>query len=691
MVQQFKNATEHDKKFYILNGVLIGYTGDDTDVWVPAGVREISATAFGQGHAISSIHIPDSVVSIARYAFAACAALKCITIGFGVEMIPMGCFSELHNLESVTLTDCIKSIDDYAFYRCGSLREIQFLTKQYRDPITAAEKGRAFERMLSGQSAKIEYVETTDRVPSLHRIGNYAFAGCQWFDAAALAEAATAIGMRTFEEKQEVTTTTIPTPVQPVYDVSEETVDNIAQVPALDEETTLPREPLVAGFVVKDGAIYLKTSMQRIADAPIVVLNLSTRAYNCLNRTHAYSLEETSDLMISDVLMYSPTELRNIRNMGEKTADEIIEKIQQYLVAHSEATGIPFPQTKHTLAPNYEIIAGVITNITNQHIVPDVAIDCLNLSVRATNCLHRENIRQLSELIALTQQQLRNFSNMGAKTLTEIIEFVPAYLKKNETEKTSPTEGSSGDSGFSAVLTLPQLEADVPVLAEDYAVVDGVIVSRKDYTQITDASIHVLNLRVRSSNCLEKSGLTKISCLVGLPYETFREIRNLGVRSANEIQEKLDLYLSHCHSAAGSDAPKNTIYSSADVLRIFTQHEYERLSLNAICEALPDATEEDVLQLVEHLLQEGSIQRNAEQYSIYHRSFFDSVSSLAENANVDERALTVLQMRMGGATLEEAGQHFGISRERVRQILKRISSPISLPPMPSRKRCSLTI
>ena len=669
MVQQFNYATEGDGKFNIIDGVLIGYSGNDTDVWVPTGVREISATAFSHGQTISSIHIPDSVLCVARYAFASCASLKEITIGFGVGIIPMGCFAELHNLETVTLTDCIKSIDDYAFYHCVSLREITFLTKKYRDPITPAEKGKAFERMLSGQSPKIEDIEIAEHLPTLRRIGNYAFAGCKWLDTDALAEVTTVVGMYAFDEKQEEKTATTPTVVQPVYNVVEEIVDNIVDVEesVVDETSTL-HDPLVAGYMVKDGVIYHETSMQCIDDAPITVLDLSTRAYNCLNRTRAYSLREESDVMISSVMKYSPDGLRNIRNMGTKTADEIIEKIEQYLVAHSGDTSESMQQAKNTLAPNYEVIDGVITNIKNQRVVPNATIDSLNLSVRATNSLHRGQIRRLSELITLTQQQLKNFSNMGAKTITEITEFVPKYLNANEVDE---IEDFPETIGTPSVVVLPEMDVDIPVLAADYAVVDGAIVSRKDYVQIEDASIAVLNLSVRSNNCLAKSGLDKISCLVGLPYEKFRSIRNLGVLSANEIQEKLEIYLSRCHSTAGAGSLSCAIYSTSDVLRVFKEYEYESLSITEICKALPDAKEEDVVQLVEHLLQEGSIEGDGTQYNIYHRSFFDSVMSLAEDANVDERAITVLQMRMNGATLEETGLHFGITRERVRQIEKK--------------------
>jgi hypothetical protein len=175
---------------------------------------------------------------------------------------------------------------------------------------------------------------------------------------------------------------------------------------------------------------------------------------------------------------------------------------------------------------------------------------------------------------------------MGAKTITEITEFVPKYLNANEVDE---IEDVPTTTGTPSEVVLPEMDGDIPILAADYAVVDGTIVSRKDYVQIEDAPVAALNLSVRSNNCLEKSGLTRISCLVGLPYEQFRRIRNLGALSANEIQEKLEIYLSRCHSEAGAGTLTGAIYSTSDVLRVFKEYEYESLSITEICEALADA------------------------------------------------------------------------------------------------------
>lgn len=55
---------------------------------------------------------------------------------------------------------------------------------------------------------------------------------------------------------------------------------------------------------------------------PLDELNLSVRAYNCLKRANYKTLSEIIDLTLDDLLM--------IRNMGRKTAKEIVEKIDYY-------------------------------------------------------------------------------------------------------------------------------------------------------------------------------------------------------------------------------------------------------------------------------------------------------------------------------------------------------------------------
>ena len=70
---------------------------------------------------------------------------------------------------------------------------------------------------------------------------------------------------------------------------------------------------------------------QQISLVLIEELQLSVRAYNCLKRAHIHS--------ISDLLDYSQEELLEIKNFGQKSAEEVIEALQQRL-------GISLPQEK---------------------------------------------------------------------------------------------------------------------------------------------------------------------------------------------------------------------------------------------------------------------------------------------------------------------------------------------------------
>nr|YP_009312947.1 RNA polymerase a-subunit [Helminthora furcellata]SCW21201.1 RNA polymerase a-subunit [Helminthora furcellata]SCW24061.1 RNA polymerase a-subunit [Helminthora furcellata] len=70
---------------------------------------------------------------------------------------------------------------------------------------------------------------------------------------------------------------------------------------------------------------------QQISLVLIEELQLSVRAYNCLKRAHIHS--------VSDLLDYSQEELLEIKNFGQKSADEVIEALQKRL-------GITLPKEK---------------------------------------------------------------------------------------------------------------------------------------------------------------------------------------------------------------------------------------------------------------------------------------------------------------------------------------------------------
>ena len=455
-------------QFAISNGILTKYLGKNSIVEVPSIVEQIRSSAFMRCVEVTEIIIPDTVKKIDRYSFVSCAALRIVRIGFGVSVIPMGAFAELPNLESVIVTDSISEIEDFAFRNCKNLGSLEFLTKKYRDPVTAVEKGKAFEMMLAGISAKIEYTDVSDNVPMLTSIGNYAFSGCLSLDVSLFKDNAEHIGISAFDNCfSEINSTDVETEsgngmYSPEDDTYIENNDDIEITPSdierdeedyledeIDEKEESGYEPqidevspddqnivepvedkeeireefLVSGFIVVNNEIRIEVSQRIIPDAPMESLSLSTRSYHALYRIKKKITEAPHErVMVSDLLKLSPEQLLQVRNMGEKSAEEIIERVSTYLCSDMSDEEKVGTSKQYTIAPDYEVIDGVITHIGSGNIVEDVFIDYIGLGVRATNSLHRGRVVKLSELICLSAQQLKGFPNIGAKSVSEILE-----------------------------------------------------------------------------------------------------------------------------------------------------------------------------------------------------------------------------------------------------------------------------
>ncbi|KAM3094859.1 DNA-directed RNA polymerase subunit alpha [Phormidesmis sp. 146-35] len=84
----------------------------------------------------------------------------------------------------------------------------------------------------------------------------------------------------------------------------------------------IPSEPADDDFTGEDGPE---------SQIPIEELQLSVRAYNCLKRAQINS--------VADLLDYSQEDLLEIKNFGQKSAEEVVEALQQRL-------GITLPQEK---------------------------------------------------------------------------------------------------------------------------------------------------------------------------------------------------------------------------------------------------------------------------------------------------------------------------------------------------------
>jgi DNA-directed RNA polymerase alpha subunit len=129
------------------------------------------------------------------------------------------------------------------------------------------------------------------------------------------------------------------------------------------------------------------------------------------------------------------------------------------------------------------VAAQSIVREKNQDIDPPalkLTIEELDLSVRSFNCLKRANINTVRDLIAKTPEEMMKVRNMGKKSLDEV---------QNKLAMT----------------------------------------------------IDELDLSVRSFNCLKRANINTVADLISKTGEDMMKVRNMGKKSLDEVQKKLEM------------------------------------------------------------------------------------------------------------------------------------------------------
>ncbi|MBO7297205.1 MAG: leucine-rich repeat domain-containing protein, partial [Clostridia bacterium] len=127
----FDSAVTHNGITYLClnNGVaiVIGFDGSVNDVVIGLDGYKITAIpsrVFYNYDNITSVVIPEGVVTIGYEAFASCDMLASITLPSTLTEIGEGAFRECYALASITLPTSLRIIGDGAFSSCGQLTSI---------------------------------------------------------------------------------------------------------------------------------------------------------------------------------------------------------------------------------------------------------------------------------------------------------------------------------------------------------------------------------------------------------------------------------------------------------------------------------------------------------------------------------------------------------------------------------------
>lgn len=148
-----------------------------------------------------------------------------------------------------------------------------------------------------------------------------------------------------------------------------------------------------------------------------------------------------------------------------------------------------------------------------------IPIESLKLSVRATNVLHRMNINEVEQLLNTPVEHIAGQRNIGVKTITEIKNVVEQIIAGNVDFENLEAFASDGVNNMGRVFSEEQVDE----------------LSRHFVTE--------LNLSNRAVNALMRAGCKTVDMLAKMSEADIRDLKGLGAKACDEVFQGLTKWL----------------------------------------------------------------------------------------------------------------------------------------------------
>lgn len=323
-------------------------------------------------------------------------------------------------------------------------------------------------------------------------------------------------------------------------------------------------------------------------------------------------------------------------------------------------------------------------------------IEQLHLSVRASNVLHRMGIHSVKELVETPIEDIAQQRNIGVKTLDEIKTVLQSVDLIMEQTDDSSNDGNETD-GF----------------------------SDEQLAEMSRHSIDELHLSVRPYNALHREGYLTIDKVAMLAEPDFVQMKGLGKKSVDEIKDTVALWVQENiafesdSSQYLADANLKTLLQKIStelepVAHLYWKQLYDHIIKEELSEEIEQSNHDSALKIVlmlpqlhskikafwetisnqgvitpavlsDHLasldltfdsrilvntsLENGILVQYRDVLLLSRDTFLDAYDKIC---NPDDRAAQILQFRTEGESLQDIGDLFELTRERVRQIAAKL-------------------
>lgn len=330
---------------------------------------------------------------------------------------------------------------------------------------------------------------------------------------------------------------------------------------------------LVEGYILTNGCIVNEVTGVEIKDAPLDVLGLSVRPDN--------KLREMGISTVSDLLKVSISDLKKIPYLGYTSINEIIKKLEIYLLEDKTKVKPAFNGS------NYDVFE------YKGSLYYDVRIDELDFSTRAYNCLSRNGVQNIHQLLLIDEEYLMQFRNMGKGTVTEIQNLINHFLSENKIENiTKEVEDRQQDEGDrDSVRIIEDINRALEVI-QDHSL-EGITIeqlSLRLFNQIQlDKTEAIINNLLEQGEIIENKGYylkQKKSVVEILQKRAFdRDVKitldRLSGLTLAEIGKKYDFTRERARQIIGNVLSSRSLGSRQDILEEQYKYIFTTYALNA--------------------------------------------------------------------------------------------------------------
>lgn len=222
---------------------IIDYVGTDTAVEIPKKIDENTVTAIGIAAFygctdITSITIPDGVISIGECAFDECTSLTSITIPKSVTSIGKNAFVRCTGLKSIELdnSNTAYSLVDGILFNNDKTKLIKYPGKKDGTSYSIPDSVTSIESSAFYGCTNLKNITIPE---SVTYIDEYAFNSCVNLTSVTIPSKVTFIGNRAFQDCSGLTSIVIPDGVTSIEDFAFEYCESLTSVTIPDSVTVI--------------------------------------------------------------------------------------------------------------------------------------------------------------------------------------------------------------------------------------------------------------------------------------------------------------------------------------------------------------------------------------------------------------------------------------------------------------------